>query len=425
MTLTANFQQIGNKELIKGDTQAAVVRLGQLALSDIAPADLMNQAAALIKHVLPVDVCLIWQLLDDRKSMLLMTGTGLDDVPVPHLHIPCDSCSLEAFTLESQLPVMIENLQDESRFKPSSLVMRQGAVCGMSVLIGTREMPFGFLEAFSRQPQSFSQSDGSFLCSLANILALVMRQGRREEDLVAQNQQLLKELVRAQYMTPSGHFQWDRYEIKNRLVESRERERLRLAQDLHDYPIQDLYGLIYQLNDLRDILHGLDGENVLDECDHTLHKVIDSLRAISRDLRPPSLSAFGLEVAIRDHVEKFLDHNPDVHVILHLMQDKLMLSDSLRLTLFRIYQQAMHNISRHAQAAEVNIRFRWDDELIILEVEDDGVGFELPRNWMDLVQEEHFGLLGIAERVESIRGKLEILSAKGEGTLVRALIPRY
>jgi signal transduction histidine kinase len=85
----------------------------------------------------------------------------------------------------------------------------------------------------------------------------------------------------------------------------------------------------------------------------------------------------------------------------------------------------MHNVARHAQATEVHVRFRWDDEMIILEVEDNGRGFEVPPQWMDLVLEDHFGLLGIAERVESIRGKLEIISAPGSGTLIRTLIPRY
>ncbi|MGE5462458.1 MAG: sensor histidine kinase, partial [Syntrophothermus sp.] len=151
--------------------------------------------------------------------------------------------------------------------------------------------------------------------------------------------------------------------------------------------------------------------------------VVNSLRTICRELRPPSLSPFGLEVAIRDHVEKFRDQNMHINVNLDLMPDKQILSDSLRLTLFRIYQQAIQNVARHAQASEIHIRFRWDDKTVVLDVEDNGRGFEVPKHWMELVREEHFGLLGIAERVESIRGKLEIVSAPGAGTLVRAIIP--
>jgi signal transduction histidine kinase len=249
---------------------------------------------------------------------------------------------------------------------------------------------------------------------------MVLHRVLHEEDLVAENQKLVRELNRAHFTTLSSHFEWDRYSIRSRLIESIERERLRLAQELHDIPIQDLYGLIYQLDDLQDS----DGGKSLDEFKHTLYKVVNSLRATCRELRPPSLSPFGLEVAIRDHMEKFCDKNPTIEVHLDLMPDKQALSDSLRLTLFRIYQQAIHNVARHAEATEVHIRFRWDDEIIILEIEDNGKGFDVPEQWADLAGEEHFGFLGIAERVESVGGKLEILSAVGSGTLIRTLIPR-
>jgi signal transduction histidine kinase len=275
----------------------------------------------------------------------------------------------------------------------------------------------------SQQSQSFSQNDLYFLQSVANILGLVLQRVNQEEDQVAENQKLANEVLPAQFMMPS-YSAWDRSEIKNRLIESHEKERLRLAQVLHDTPIQDLYGLIYQLDDLKD--GALDSERgaILEEFRQTLHRVVNNLRAICRDLRPPSLSPFGLEVAIRDHAEKFSEQNPNIQVNLELMRDQQILSDSLRLSLFRIYQQAMHNVARHANATEVYVRFSWDEEMIILEVEDNGRGFEVPQQWMDLVHEDHFGFLGIAERVESIRGKLEIISAPGSGTLVRTLLPR-
>jgi signal transduction histidine kinase len=307
-----------------------------------------------------------------------------------------------------------------THLKPSKLILDQGMRSGVSVRIGTVNQPYGLIEVFSRQGQFFSQSDIHFLESVANLIGMALRQSRwhpNQTAVVTDGQASTTSLIQP------GHLDWDRYEIKNRLIESRERERLRLAQDLHDIPIQDLYGMIYQLDDLRDVIQNPEGEKILDECDHTLHRVVNSLRTICRELRPPSLSPFGLEVAIRDHVEKFQDQNPDITVHLELMQDKQVLSDSLRLTLFRIYQQAINNVSRHAQATEVYIRFRWDEKLIILEVEDNGLGFKTPEHWLELVRDEHFGLLGIAERVESIRGKLEIISALGSGTLVRASVP--
>ena len=242
---------------------------------------------------------------------------------------------------------------------------------------------------------------------------------------MSENEALRIQLARMQPATQLSHGEFDLYEIKNRLIESTERERLRLAQELHDAPIQDLYGLIYQLDDLKEILRDGESQAILHNYDQTLRRIVENLRTICGELRPPSLSPFGLEVAIRDHVEKLRHQYPDLKVNLELTRDQQILSDSLRLCLFRIYQQAIHNVLRHAEATEVYIRFRWDADTIILEIEDNGKGFEVPRHWVQLVRQEHFGLAGLAERMESVHGKLEIVSALGNGTLVRAIVPRH
>lgn len=419
MSVSTSFQNLDNKTLENAQHQQALIHLGQLALSDRAPAELMSEVTDLLTKILPVEYSMIWQLLDNRKIFLLMAGSGLEARFVTGIQAPVDSYSMKGFTLTSSSPVIAENLHLETRFKTRSLNLDRVS-SGASALIGTVDKPYGVIEVFSRQLQSFSKEDIFFLQMAANILGMLLHGVRREEDLVAENQKLVREFTRAQSTTRSSHLEWDRYSIRSRLIESIEKERLRLAQELHDIPIQDLYGLIYQLDDLQDN----DGGKSLDEFKHTLYKVVNSLRTTCRELRPPSLSPFGLEVAIRDHVEKFCDKNPTIEAHLDLMPDKQVLSDSLRLSLFRIYQQAIHNVARHAEATEVHIRFRWDDEMIILEIEDNGKGFEVPQQWSDLAREERFGLLGIAERAESAGGKLEILSALGSGTRIRTLIPR-
>lgn len=420
MSLSANFQKVNQRIFPKGQHQEAAAYLGQLALSGVSPADLTSKAASLITQVLQVEFCLLWDLVGDGQSLLFRSVMANGEESPRLALIPLERESLEEHTLYSPYPIVMNNFKIGARFTPSRLILDQGMRSGVSVRIGTVEQPYGIIEVFSRQAQFFSQSDVHFLQNVANIIGLARHQGRCFQDqagIVRDGQ------VRAKSLIQPGKLEWDRYEIKNRLIESRERERLRLAQDLHDAPIQDLYGMIYQLDDLREALKDQESEKILDECDHTLHRVVNSLRSICRELRPPSLSPFGLQVAIRDHVEKFRDQNPDIKVNLELMEDKQILSDSLRLTLFRIYQQAIYNVARHAQATEAHIRFRWDEKVIVLEVEDNGVGFKVPEYWVELAREEHLGLLGIAERVESVQGKLEIVSALGAGTLIRVVVP--
>jgi signal transduction histidine kinase len=425
MTFPTSFQDL-NRKISAGEPQlSAIVHLGQVAQSETALAELMQQTAALIAQVLAVEYVSIWELDTDQNYLSLQAGRGWNEGSTANTHKPLEPNSLESFTLTSQYPVMIENLREEIRFTTSNLPLEDGLVSCVSISIGIPEKPLGVIQAFGRQPQVFSPEDCLFLQSVANILGLAVTQERIRTELTAKNQELQKQFATAQLVTRSGHFERDSYEIKRRLGESREKERLRLAQELHDAPIQDLYGLIYQVDELKDHIQSPEGEQLLNEHNQMLNQVVNNLRTICRELRPPSLSPFGLEVAIRDHVEKLREQNPELSVHLQLMHDQQVLSDSLRLSLFRIYQQAIHNIIRHAEATEVHIRFGWDEETILLEVGDNGKGFEVPHSWVELVRKDRFGLAGLAEHAESIGGRLEVTSTLGDGTLVRAIVPRH
>lgn len=209
-------------------------------------------------------------------------------------------------------------------------------------------------------------------------------------------------------------------EVQRRLMDSVEIERKRLAQELHDGPMQEIYGLIYQLADLG----GKASETELEEVRTKLNEINDTLRAIARDLRPPA-AQFGLEKAIREHADRFQQEHPELIIELELMPDGNELSETLRVTLFRIYQIALTNALRHAHAHRVTVRFTFDSNLISLEVTDDGSGFVVPKRWwVNFARQGHLGLVGAAERVEAIGGRLEVESEINQGTCVRATIPR-
>jgi signal transduction histidine kinase len=115
---------------------------------------------------------------------------------------------------------------------------------------------------------------------------------------------------------------------------------------------------------------------------------------------------------------------PDLNLSLELMPDGATLPERVRLALFRIYQAALSNVTRHAQASEVTVRLILTDEEVTLEVHDDGVGFEVPERWIGLVRQGQYGLVGAAERAEAIGGRLQVSSFPGEGTLLRTVVPR-
>lgn len=214
-------------------------------------------------------------------------------------------------------------------------------------------------------------------------------------------------------------------ELQRRRLENEEANRLYLAQELHDGPVQELYGVSYALNEMKDALSDEVRSTRLAATQATVQRVIQALRATFSELRPPALAPFGLEKAIRSHAEQFQAAHPELEMELNLTPDGQTLPERVRLVLFRIYQEALNNIVRHAEAHYILIRFVMDPEQATLEVQDDGRGFEAQDRLIDLARQGHLGLVGISERTEAIGGQLQIISAPGEGTRVRVVVPRH
>ncbi len=212
-------------------------------------------------------------------------------------------------------------------------------------------------------------------------------------------------------------------ETRHRLIDNREAERLQIAQEMHDGPMQELYGVRFRLKALMDSVQDPTGQIELKTARERLYAVAIALRSLCRDLRPSTLTPFGVEGAIHSHLEHFREAHPEVVVKAALIPDGQALPESVRLALYRIYQQAMYNIIQHAGPCTVMVRFEVDAERILLEVRDNGHGFVPPKRWVDLARQGHLGLLGAVERAEAIGGGLEIESVPGKGTVVRVVAP--
>ncbi len=105
------------------------------------------------------------------------------------------------------------------------------------------------------------------------------------------------------------------------------------------------------------------------------------------------------------------------------MNDGNLLPERTRLALYRVYQNSISNSLRHAQAKKIWVGFSVDQEVIRLNIKDDGRGFVMPKKRIELVRSGHFGLAGIAERVETLGGQLTVKSAPGKGTMIQVDLP--
>jgi len=212
-------------------------------------------------------------------------------------------------------------------------------------------------------------------------------------------------------------------ELQRRLMQGREMERLRIAQDLHDGPLQEIIGVSYQVQELENAVKEEFDREQLHSINDSLQNLAKSMRGICGELRPPTLIPFGLEKTILSHAEQFQAAHLELKIKLDLADVGEALSEQSRIVLYRIYQEALNNIVRHAQATSVWVHFWLEGEQAILEVKDNGVGFELPNRWIKLARQGHLGLVGAMERAKDAGGSLEVSTASGRGTLIRAILP--
>ncbi|HHY88748.1 MAG TPA: PAS domain-containing protein [Chloroflexi bacterium] len=212
-------------------------------------------------------------------------------------------------------------------------------------------------------------------------------------------------------------------EIHHHLMESREMERLQIAHHLHEGLLQELIGLQFSIGEALDKPQRAERLKQMDTIRRTLSEVTDDLRDYCYSLRPPALAPFGLEKAIRSHVESYRQKYAGLEVHLELLPDAQLLPEPIRLVLFRVYQEVMNNIAKHSNATDAFVRFVFNSREAQLEIRDNGVGFAVPKTWVESARSGRIGLVAAQERVESVGGALEIQSAPGEGTLVRVRVP--
>lgn len=209
--------------------------------------------------------------------------------------------------------------------------------------------------------------------------------------------------------------------LSRRLVEAQESERRTLARELHDEAGQALASLRFGLRLLdREIGHGGDVTGRTAELMERTDAVIDSLHRLAADLRPASLDHLGLEAALRQYSRsagsKF---GIEVHFKARGMRGERF-STEVETALYRVVQEAMANVVRHARATRADVLLQLRDARVMVMVEDNGVGFE-PEQVRQ--RGDHVGLLGLEERAEALGGTLTVESAPGAGTTIVVEVP--
>lgn len=207
------------------------------------------------------------------------------------------------------------------------------------------------------------------------------------------------------------------------VVNAQERERQRIARDLHDDTVQTLVLLCQRLDALKSTASVPPlAITKLQEVRTTAEQAATGLRQFARELRPPMLDDLGMVAAIRKLVMDFMDRTA-IDGRMEIKGEEQRLPPDLELAIFRIAQEALSNVERHAAATRVSVLFSFSSGTVTMEILDNGVGFVVPRKPADGPIPAKLGIIGMRERVELLHGSLQIQSVPGAGTRISVSIP--
>ncbi len=211
--------------------------------------------------------------------------------------------------------------------------------------------------------------------------------------------------------------------VQHRLIEEREQDRLTIARNIHDGPVQNLTSMLFNVQVMKDEFPDARLREELDGFVKNLKNTLQELRHLIFEIRPPSVIRFGLARAIKFHAGELKEIDTGVRLLLDLAEDGPVLGEFTCLALYRIYQEAITNVLRHSKAQTAWVRMDFVDENLALEIEDNGQGFDFSGNVGRLVEGGHYGLAGMQERAEVIGGSLTVSSEPGKGTKIRVITP--
>lgn len=207
-------------------------------------------------------------------------------------------------------------------------------------------------------------------------------------------------------------------ELSRQLLQAQEEERRRITRELHDETGQALMVLRFQLEMLAGEAEDKAQQARIRESLGLLDRSIEGLRRTIARLSPRVLEDLGLITAIRKQVQLLARHTR-MHARLNLPPEMVSLDHDLQVAVYRSVQEALHNVAKHSQAKNFIVRLWTTGGRVLLEVEDDGIGFS-PR----AAASRGFGLKGMRERASAFGGHLKVQSRLGEGTRIRIAFRR-
>lgn len=308
------------------------------------------------------------------------------------------------WVMNSKDSLMVNN-QREADPDINQIMNELGAWSLLAIPLFSREESIGVVGAFRKgQEARFSSTSLEFVSLLARQAASAVENAKLFKNVETQRQELARLLEKS--------------------INSQENERKRVAVEIHDGIGQQLVGVLYRIQAFTLLLTRERYEDAAEEAEsirHLLEKTIGELRQVLAGLRPHNLDELGLTSALRQEASQFTK-DTDIKCVFVTEGSLIGLTSGQEAGVYRVVQEALNNIRKHAEATKASIKLQYLSKLILVEVSDNGKGFRLDQANHGIAL-GHMGLTGMKERAEMLGGNLEINSELGKGTLVQLTIP--
>jgi signal transduction histidine kinase len=377
------------------EEQRMVAEFGQEALRGRPLAELLERSVDVVQEALAVEFAGVLEHVPEQGVLLMRAGRGWPESPHPIQFTDSPGTQVGAI-LASGGPLIITDVLAESRVKFSEATLALGIRSSIGVRILGPDGPLGIIGALSTQPRTFSDDNISFLQAIANVLGSAWALDRSAEQ---------RRLAQAA------------------LVLSADRERTRIATDLHDDTVQVMTATLLSLDRLVRSTRALGRADLTSQAQtarETLSRAIDRTRSLMFELRPPLLDSAGLGVAVSELV-RVMSEEEGFEGSVEYSVDRL--PETVESLAYRTLAELLSNVRRHAHADHVRVTLTLEGDVLRGEVTDDGTGFDVRVALDRRTAPLHLGLDSTAERLRLAGGELEIRSGEGAGTVARLTIP--
>ncbi|MCW2731584.1 MAG: histidine kinase,GAF protein [Mycobacterium sp.] len=389
------------RDLVDADRELALLReLIQAASSGPGVEPLAEAAARMITAATGTDVCFVHVLDDAERSLTLTGATPPFDAEVGKIRLPLGQGVSGWVARVRQPVVIIHDKENDPRYKPFESLRGSDFTSMVSVPMETDPGGLvGVLNVHTVERREFTDRDVELLLVIGRLIAGAMHQARLHRQLVS------RERAHENFV--------------EQVIEAQEIERRRLAGDIHDGISQRLVTLSYRL-DAATRAVGQDAAAAAEQLGMARELVdltLQEARAAIGGLRPPVLDDLGLAGGLASLARSI----PQVDIDVDLADARL--PDHIEIALYRIAQECLQNVVKHACATNASLTFSVADDAARLEIVDNGIGFDTFEHPLGADEMGGYGLLSMAERAEIVGGRLNIRSRPGSGTAVTATIP--